>query len=113
MSRAASLAISCCLCAHAMASPRSDPTEGRAVFTGATMPDLTSLDLNPAAMGLPDVKYDELYIAATLVVNHVAIDRSNLDVATGNLSPGAHVRDTELGEGGQLGYMGHVANDEF
>jgi len=37
--------------ALAHASPRSDPTAGRAVFTGATLASPTSISLNPAALG--------------------------------------------------------------
>ena len=55
----------CAVCAaslraRALASPRSDPTTGRAVFTGATTPDATSIELNPAALGLGNVR-DEFY----------------------------------------------------
>lgn len=50
MSRAICFALLCGLAAHAVASPRSDPTSGRAVFTGATVPDSSSLELNPAAL---------------------------------------------------------------
>jgi hypothetical protein len=107
MSRAICLAALCGLGAPALASPRSDPTAGRAVFTGATMPGATSIDLNPAALGLGLVE-NEIYVAAMAVVDRYAVDRQNLDVTTGALSPGASVRDVELGPGAMFAYTFHA-----
>ena len=64
-SRAVSLAI-CAVPIAALASPRSDPTVGRAVFSGATLPAATSIDLDPAALGLGT--NDEVYLAATTII---------------------------------------------
>jgi hypothetical protein len=52
--RLLTLAVSCAA-VSAWASPRTDPTTGRAVFTGATMPHATSIGLDPAALGLGSV----------------------------------------------------------
>ncbi len=46
----------------ALASPRSDPTTGRSVFTGATVASPTSITLSPAAIGL-DTLGTKLYFA--------------------------------------------------
>ncbi len=74
----------------AHASPRSDPTTGRAVFTGATLPSTTSLTLNPAAIGL--ARTWELYLAATSVLEQWDIERAN----------GEQGSDTQLGPGGTI-----------
>src|SRR5664279_5883896 len=67
MSRVARLPLVCGLCGHAVASPRSDPTAGRSVFTGATMAAASSIDLNPAAIGTGQQSY--LYLATTSVID--------------------------------------------
>jgi hypothetical protein len=94
--------------ASAAASPRSDPTAGRAVFTGATMPHATSIGLDPAALGLGSL--DELYVAVTGVIDqlHVALDR-----AANNLPPGPQARDVELGPGAMLAVIYHLAGDSL
>lgn len=94
--------------ASAGASPRSDPTAGRAVFTGATMPHATSIGLDPAALGLGSV--DELYVAVTGVIEqlHVALDR-----AANDLPPGPRARDLELGPGGVFAIISHLAGDSL
>jgi hypothetical protein len=76
----------CATFAHA--SPRTDPTVGRSVFTGAATPHPTSVELNPAALGLGVVP--ELFFSLTGVADHYAIDR---DTATA-------VDGTEVGAGG-------------
>lgn len=110
MARAICVVLVCGLTAPAAGSPRSDPTAGRAVFTGATTPDATSLDLDPAAIGLGTV--DEVYVAATAVLDQLHIARKNLDLATGNLSPGADTHETTLGPGGMAAFLWHIANGE-
>src|SRR5215468_10312343 len=101
--RILTLALSCAA-ASAGASPRSDPTAGRAVFTGATLPHATSIGLDPAALGLGSV--DQLYVAFTSVVDqlHVALDRGPDDLA-----PGGRARDVELGPGAVLAFNHHLA----
>lgn len=89
--------------ATAIASPRSDPTLGRAVFTGATMPSPTSLTLNPAALGL--TRTWELFVGATGVLDQLGIDRRDLDVETGVLSDGERVSDLQFGPGATIGYV--------
>lgn len=81
-----SLVFVCALCAHALGSPRSDPTSGRAVFTGAATPSATSIDVNPAALGLG--VSSELYVALVGALNRYAIDRDAIDVDTGIVSGG-------------------------
>src|SRR5512140_1419155 len=106
MSRAASLAVVCGLAAPALASPRSDPTAGRAVFTGATMASETSIEVNPAAIG-PGAT-TEIYAAAMAVIDQYAITRDHLDLTTGAVTPGAKIRDTEAGPGAMLAALWHV-----
>jgi hypothetical protein len=105
--RILTLALSCAAAA-AGASPRSDPTAGRAVFTGATMPHATSIGVDPAALGLGSV--DQLYVAVTGVIDqlHVALDRG-----PDNQSPGGRVKDVELGPGAMLAYIKHLAGDSL
>ena len=105
MSRATCLAMVCCLHALADASPRTDPTQGRAVFTGATSSSPTSLEVNPAALGLGVP--DELYFAATSVWNHLAIDRYTLDVGSGALGNGPDVTANLLSPGGMIAGVWH------
>ncbi len=98
----------CALHASALASPRSDPTEGRAVFTGAATPNPTSIEINPAALGLgPEVR--EVYVSGTGVLEHLSIDRYNLDLGTGSLSNGESVSANLISPGGMLAYVWHPA----
>ncbi len=107
MSRAICAALVCGITAGgaARAEPRTDPTAGRAVFTGAATPSATSIEVNPAALALGPA--DEIYLGSTLVLDTTSIDRQTIDLATGALSPGAHVRDSELGPGGLLAAIFH------
>lgn len=107
MSRATWLAALCALGATAHASPRSDPTQGRAVFTGAATPNPTSIEVNPAALGLgiPDVY--EAYLAATATLDHISIDRRSLDIDTGALSPGDSVSGNLISPGGMAAFVWH------
>lgn len=89
--------------APAHASPRTDPTAGRAVFTGATLPNATSVGLNPAALGIGP--FGEVLVALTGTLDQLRIDAQELDVATGALAPGARVRATELSPGGLIGLV--------
>lgn len=108
MVRAASLAILWCVPAAALASPYSDPTTGRAVFTGATMPAATSIDLNPAAIG-PGLT-DELYAAATAVLDHYAIALDRLEGTSATATRGPTVRDDELSPGGMIAIVKHLSD---
>lgn len=97
-----------CATLSAQASPRTDPTTGRAVFTGATMPHATSIGLDPAALGLGD--FDEVYVALTGVLDQLHIDLAPFQ--QGDLSsPGARVRDVELSPGAMLAFIYHLAGD--
>ncbi len=77
MSRATWLCVLCALSARALASPRSDPTVGRAVFTGAVSPNPTSIDVNPAAIGMS--VNSELYISMLGVLDQYSIDLADID----------------------------------
>src|SRR5262249_28001897 len=103
------LAIACCTSQQAFASPGDDPTAGRAVFTGATMPNATSIDLNPAALGIGEI--DEFYFAATALIDQFGIT-SRIEDASGNLSAGPHMRDDELGFGGMIAYIRHIGSED-
>src|SRR6266536_1226084 len=87
MSRAICLAMLCALHTIALASPDSDPTKGRAAFTGAATPNATSIEINPAALGLG--LFDEIYIAVT------------------GLTDGASVSDNLASPGGFASYIWH------
>lgn len=100
MSRAPSLALLCLLfAAHAHASPRTDPTMGRAVFTGATTPHETSTELNPAALGL-GIR-NEIYVSATGALNQYSIDRAGTE----------HVDSLLFSPGGQIAAIWHTGAD--
>lgn len=92
------LALSACLCAAASAhaSPRTDPTVGRAVFTGATLPNATSIGLNPAALGTGT--FGELFVALTGTLDQIHIDPRDADGAPA----GGRVRAIEMAPGGML-----------
>jgi hypothetical protein len=108
MSRVARLALVCGLCGHAVASPRSDPTAGRSVFTGATMAAASSIDLNPAAIGPGQQSY--LYLAATAVFDRYGVRLDHLDVDTGATTPGETIHDNELGAGGDFAGVWHFSD---
>ena len=90
----------------AVASPRSDPTTGRAVFTGASEPSATSITLNPAAIGL-DTALTKFYFAVTSTLQQLAIDRKTIDLDSGALADGGSVRDNRVGPGGDLAILWH------
>ena len=92
------------LAVPAGASPRSDPTLGRAVFTGATAADPSSIGLNPAALG---EARKELYLAVAGLLDQLAIDRKVIDPATDGLIDGEHVTDHPAGAGAQIGFVWH------
>jgi hypothetical protein len=85
--------IVCSAVAHA--SPRTDPTTGRAVFTGATVPHATSISLNPSALGLGAV--NEIYAAFMAVADQVGVDRES----------GESVNDTLFAPGGMVAVIYH------
>ncbi|MEO8703553.1 MAG: hypothetical protein ABI867_26125 [Kofleriaceae bacterium] len=95
----------CAVVTTATASPRSDPTTGRAVFTGATTASPTAITLNPAALGIG--KRDELYAAISALLDQLGIDRKSIDVSTNTLVDAGHVSDTPFGAGGQLAVVWH------
>jgi hypothetical protein len=102
------VALTVLLATPALASPRTDPTVGRAVFTGAATPHATSLSLNPAALGLGT--FDAVYIALTGTIDQLHMELSPFN--QGGLSaPGASVHDAEVSPGGQVAFIYHLAGD--
>jgi hypothetical protein len=97
-----------CAAAAASASPRTDPTTGRAVFTGATMPHATSIGLDPAAIGLG--ASDEVYLAFSGVLDQLHIDLDRVDLA-GAHSAGPRVRDVEPTPAAMLAFIYHLAGE--
>ena len=95
----------CALHAIALASPRSDPTQGRAAFTGAATPNPTSIELNPAALGLGVT--DEIYLAATGVWNRISIARRTLDIDSGALGDSDDVSANLMSPGGMIAGVWH------
>jgi hypothetical protein len=106
--RILTLALLSCAAASAQASPRSDPTAGRAVFTGATTHHATSIVLNPAALGLG--QFDELYVAIIGVVDQLQIDLDAYQSADLQ-SPAARVRDVEIAAGASVSFIYHFAGN--
>jgi len=102
----ASLALLCGLAGSARASPRSDPTAGRAVFTGATVAGAESIDLNPAAIG--PTFLNAIYVGASAVVDHYAVRLDHLDATSGVVTPGDTVHDNELAPGGRVAAIVHI-----
>jgi hypothetical protein len=98
-----------CVTVSAWASPRTDPTTGRAVFTGVTMPHATSIELDPAALGLGSV--NQLYVSVTAALDQLRIDLDRLEGNT--LVPGSRVRDVELAPGAMLAFIYHLAGDSL
>ncbi|MDX2087609.1 MAG: hypothetical protein SFX73_07155 [Kofleriaceae bacterium] len=94
------LAVPC----EALASPRSDPSTGRAVFTGSTLAHPTSLTLNPAALSI-DKTRTNLYFALLSSLQQTTVDTQNLDLDTGTYAQGERVRDTQLAPGGQFAWI--------
>jgi hypothetical protein len=106
--RLLTLAVSC-VAASAWASPRTDPTAGRAVFTGAATPHATSIGLDPAALGL--VPFDQLYLAITGVIDQLHADLDRFEGDT--LVPGSQVRNVEVAPGAMIAFIYHLAGDSF
>ena len=96
----------CALTGYAIASPRTDPTAGRAVFTGATIASAESIDLNPAAIGPSFL--NAIYVGASAVVDHYHVRLDSLDPTTGTITPGPTVGDNELAPGGLFAAIIHV-----
>lgn len=109
--RILTLVLGSCACATvAWASPRTDPTTGRAVFTGAATPHATSIGLDPAALGIGSI--DQLYVAVTGALDQLSIRLDGVDPATGaNTGPGPRVRDTELGAGAMIALVYKIAGE--
>lgn len=107
VARAAACALACAA-GSAQASPRSDPTTGRAVFTGATMPHVSSIGLAPAALGLG--QFDQVYAAITGVIDQLRIDLDKSYLSGADARP--RVRAVELSPGAMLAFIYHLAGDQ-
>ncbi len=94
---------------HAHASPVSDPTSGRSVFTGATLPGATSIYLDPAALGLGVA--NEIYLGGSAVIDQSRIAVSTLDINTGATTAGPDVHDTSFAPGGLAAAIFHLGGD--
>lgn len=71
----------------AAASPRTDPTTGRAVFTGATSASASSITLNPGALGVGPV--GEILVAASGTLDRLSVTPTGGSRATStNAAPG-------------------------
>ena len=86
------------------ASPRSDPTAGRAVFTGATLPTDSSVTLNPAALGLGHAL--EVYLGLSGLLEQFGVNRKVLG-EDGSLSTGDSVHDIVPGAGASAAVIWH------
>ena len=80
------------------------------MFTGAASSNPTSIDINPAAIGLSVVS--EVYIAALGVIDRYSIDLDAIDVDTGARSAGPDgATDYIASPGGALSLVGHTGAD--
>lgn len=102
MCRAACLVLVCLMAARATASPRTDPTIGRAVFTGATEDHPTSIEVNPAALGLG--RHNEFYAAALAAIDQYRIDHRGVTTT-------ASVSDATLSPGGTFAGVWHTGTE--
>src|SRR5690348_4253618 len=99
----------CALAAPVAASPVGDPTAGRAVFTGASVPDVTSIDVDPAAIGIGGGSFQtELFVSGIGVLDQLRIHQRTFDLNTGALSPGPDVSALTAGAGGTVGAIYHL-----
>ena len=110
MARAIAVCVAalCALGAPVAASPVGDPTAGRAVFTGASVPDVTSIDVDPAAIGIAAGFQTELFVSGIGVLDQLRIHQRTFDLNTGALSPGADVSALAAGAGGTVGAIYHL-----
>ena len=96
--RVAVIAACCGPALPAAGSPGTDPTAGRAVFTGATLPVASSIVLDPAALVLGSSELS-FYVGLTGTLDQISIDRKLIDLDTGALSAGPRVRTTVISPG--------------
>lgn len=93
----------------AEASPGEDGLVDGAVFAGVTSPHPGNVTANPAAL-LRLVPGLHLFVEGGLRLDRIAIDRREVDPATGATSPGARVSDSTLTGGGSAGFALTQAN---
>jgi hypothetical protein len=96
---------------RAWASPVDDPTIGRAVFTGATVPAVTSIVLDPAALSGPGALggplSDAVYVGLTSSLDQLSIARSSVDLSTGAVTPADAVSGAVVSPGADIGVLYH------
>ena len=97
-------AIAACCAGTANASPDTDPTAGRAVFTGATMPAASSIVLDPAALVLGHAEL-AMYIGLTGTLDQLSIDRKMIDLASGALGAGPRVHAVTTSPGADIALL--------
>ncbi len=98
-----------CASAQAAASPLSDPTTGRAVFTGATEGNPISITLDPAAIGQGTAGTTEAYVALTSTLDQLQIDRSILAL-DGSQAAGPHVHAVLVNPGLTAAIVWHTSD---
>lgn len=86
---------------RAAGSPLEDPTLNAAVFTGPTQPHASSIQTNPAALGLATQGW-HLFLGGSLRLDQVTIDRQLIDPSTGAQSDGPTSRSLTASPGGML-----------
>lgn len=87
----------------AQASPGEDDLTDGVVFAGITAPHPGNVTANPAAL-LRLVPGLHLFVHGAARLDRLAIDRQQVDPATGATNPGARVTDSTLGGGGSAGF---------
>ncbi len=91
--------------APAAASPRTDPTSGRAVFTGAASVHPTSVRVNPSLLGVDAaVGVYVAYLASTMVVDSEQISR---DTSAADFSGAAELSELRSSMGTELSISWH------
>jgi hypothetical protein len=83
------------------ASPLEDSTLGATVFTGPTQPHASSIQTNPAALGLATQGW-HLFLGGSLRIDQVTIDRQLVDPQTGARTPGPTSSSVTPTPGGML-----------
>lgn len=96
-----------CAATAAQASPRTDVTSGRAVFTGASTPHATSITLNPSALGLSD--FNEVYVALTGTLDQLHLDLAPFTGAAGTAAA-TKIRAIEASPGGMIAFIYHAGD---
>ncbi len=87
----------------AAGSPLGDPVLDRAVFSGTTVAQPSSIRLNPATLAFGP-EGNHFYVTGTGMIERLSVDRRTVDPDTGALSPGEAVDATLFAPGDALGW---------